>query len=219
MKEAIQIAIIDDHAMFRKGLCALVNLFPNYKVLLDAANGHDFIRQLKPDNLPDIILLDIAMPEMDGYQTAGWLAEHHPDIPVLALSTMDAESAIIKMIRNGAKGYVLKDAEPAELKQAFDEVLRNGYYYNDLVTRKIIRSVNQLVDDKNGLALFAKLSDRELQFLQLVCSEKPYKEIAAEMFVSERTVDGYRDALFKKLNITTRVGLVLYAIRNGIVKV
>lgn len=218
MKESIQVAIVDDHAMFRKGLCALINLFPNYTVRLDAGNGQDFIRQLDPGNLPDIVLLDIAMPEMDGYRTASWLTEQHPEIAILALSTMDAETAIIKMIRNGAKGYVLKDAEPAELKQAFDEVLRNGYYYNELVTRKIIRSVNQLVDDKNGLALFAKLTDRELHFLRLVCSEKPYKEIAAEMFVSERTVDGYRDALFKKLNMTTRVGLVLYAIRNGIVK-
>ena len=218
MKESIQVAIVDDHAMFRKGLCALINLFPNYTVRLDAGNGQDFIRQLDPGNLPDIVLLDIAMPEMDGYRTASWLTEQYPEIAILALSTMDAETAIIKMIRNGAKGYVLKDAEPAELKQAFDEVLRNGYYYNELVTRKIIRSVNQLVDDKNGLALFAKLTDRELHFLRLVCSEKPYKEIAAEMFVSERTVDGYRDALFKKLNMTTRVGLVLYAIRNGIVK-
>lgn len=218
MSESRQIAIVDDHAMFRKGLCALINLFPNYKVLLDAANGQDLIRQLDPGNLPDIVLLDIAMPEMDGYQTAGWLTTNYPGIPVLALSTMDAETAIIKMIRSGAKGYVLKDAEPAELKQAFDEVLRSGYYYNDLVTRKVMRSVNQLVDDKNDLNAFARLTDRELQFLRLASSEKPYKEIAAEMFVSERTVDGYRDALFKKLNVTTRVGLVMYAIRNGLVQ-
>ena len=131
---------------------------------------------------------------------------------------MDAEAAIIKMIKNGAKGYVLKDAEPAELKKAFDEVLSRGYYYNDLISRKIIQSVSQLADDKNNLGTFARLSDRELNFIQLACSEKTYSEIAKEMFVSERTVDGYRESLFKKLDITSRVGLVMYAIKNGIVK-
>jgi len=212
------IAIVDDHTMFRKGLAALINLFPNYSVLFDAANGQDFIKQLKPRHVPDILLLDIAMPEMDGYATASWVRANHPEIKILALSTMDAETAIIKMIKNGAKGYVLKDAEPAELKQAFDEVLSRGYFYNDLISRKIIQSVNQLTDDKNNLATFARLSERELAFMQLACSEKTYADIAKEMFVSERTVDGYREALFKKLEITSRVGLVMYAIKNGIVK-
>jgi len=218
MSEMKYIAVVDDHTMFRKGICALINLFPTYKVLFDAANGQDFIKQLQPRHVPDIVLLDIVMPEMDGYATANWIHVNHPDIKILALSTMDAETAIIKMIKSGAKGYVLKDAEPAELKQAFDEVLSRGYYYNELVSRKIIQSVNMLTDDKNGIATFAKLSERELAFLKLACTEKTYFEIAKEMFVSERTVDGYRDALFKKLNIGTRVGLAMYAVKNGIVK-
>lgn len=212
------IAVVDDHTMFRKGLISLINLFPNYKVLFDAANGKDFIKQLQPRQLPDILLLDIAMPEMDGYLTANWVTANYPDIKILALSTMDAETAIIKMIKNGAKGYVLKNAEPQELKQAFDDVLNRGFYYNDLVSRKIIQSVNLLADEKSSLHIFSKLTDRELTFLKLACSEKTYAEIAREMFVSERTVDGYRDALFKKLDVTTRVGLVIYAIKNDIVK-
>jgi len=125
MTDTRYIAIVDDHSMFRKGMTALINLFPNYQVLFDAGNGKDLIRQLNPDRLPHILLLDIAMPEMDGYATAAWVKEHYPGIKVLALSTMDAETAIIKMIKNGAKGYVLKDSEPAELKQAFDEVLNS----------------------------------------------------------------------------------------------
>jgi DNA-binding NarL/FixJ family response regulator len=212
------IALVDDHTMFRKGMIALINLFPNYKILFDASNGQDFIKQLKPQHLPDILLLDIAMPEMDGYLTANWVKVNHPEIKVLALSTMDSETAIIKMIKHGAKGYVLKDAEPAELKQAFDDVLSKGFYYNDLVSRKIIQSVNLLMDDSTGLDTFAKLSDRELVFLKLACSEKTYAEIAKEMFVSERTADGYREALFKKLNVSTRVGLVMFAIKNELVK-
>ncbi|UAY52633.1 response regulator transcription factor [Ferruginibacter albus] len=218
MSDIKYIAVVDDHTMFRKGLISLINLFPGYKVLFDAANGTDFIKQLKPQHLPDILLLDIAMPEMDGYQLASWVTINYPDIPILALSTMDAETAIIKMIKHGAKGYVLKDAEPKELKQAFDDVLKDGFFYNELVSHKIIRSINLLADNRSAIGAFAKLSDRETAFLKLACSEKTYFEIAKEMFVSERTVDGYRESLFKKLNVSTRVGLVLYAIKNGLVQ-
>jgi len=218
MNSVKHVAVVDDHTMVRKGLISLINLFPNYQILFDAANGNDFVRQLKPDQLPDIVLLDIAMPEMDGYATAGWLAANYPDVKILCLSTMDSERAIIRMIRSGAKGYVLKDAEPAELKQAFDEVLSRGYYYNDLVSRKIMQSVHLRVEDKSEQAIFARLSERELLFLRLACSEKTYAEIAKEMFVSDRTVDGYRDTLFRKLNISSRVGLVIYAVKNEIVR-
>ena len=110
---------------------------------------------------------------------------------------------------------VLKDAESAELKRAFDEVMRLGYYYNDLVSRKIIQSVTQLIETNNDFGTFANLTEKEMVFLKLACSEKTYLEIAKEMFLSERTIDGYRDSLFKKLNVGTRVGLVMYAFRNG----
>lgn len=213
-----KIAIVDDQVMIRKALSVLINMFPGYEVMLDAADGKDLQRQLQPDNLPHIVLLDIVMPNMDGYETAGWLRDNHPDIKVLALSTMDSDAAIIKMIKQGAKGYVLKDADPAELKLAFDEVMRQGYFYNELITRKVMNSIHSLTDDKSDLKAFAKLTDRELQFLRLACSEKTYQQIAAEMFVSERTVDGYREALCKKLNLNTRVGLVMFAIRNNIVQ-
>src|SRR5579875_4092592 len=110
MPDTKYIAIVDDHTMFRKGLVSLINFFPDYKVLFDAANGKDFINQLKPKHVPDIVLLDITMPEMDGYATADWIRVNHPEMKILALSTMDSETAIIKMIRHGAKGYLLKDA-------------------------------------------------------------------------------------------------------------
>ncbi len=197
----------------------LINMFPNYKVLFDASNGRDFISRLQPSQLPDIVLLDISMPEMDGYVTAKWLLVNYPQIQVLALSTMDAEAAIIKMIKHGAKGYVLKDASPAELKLAFDEVMSKGYFYNEVITRKVMQSINLLADEKNETGIFARLSDRELEFLKSACSEKTYQQIAKEMFVSERTVDGYREALFRKLNVSSRVGLVLFAIKNNLVKV
>jgi DNA-binding NarL/FixJ family response regulator len=205
--------------MVRKGLSALVGLFPGYEVVLEAPNGLEFTRQLGPGRRPHILLLDIAMPEMDGYQTAAWVTEHHPDIRILALSTMESEQAILRMIRAGARGYLHKDAEPAEMKQAFADVLDLGYYYNEYVSRQTVRRISQLNDKDADLTTLARLTDRERVFLRLACSEKTYHEIAGEMFVSDRTVDGYRDSLFRKLQVTTRVGLALYAIRNGLVNV
>lgn len=218
LSEVKYIAIADDHALFRKGIASLINYFPGYKVLFEASDGKDFLNRLKPASLPDIALLDINMPNMDGYATAQWLRINHPEINVLALSTMDAEAAIIKMIKHGAKGYVLKDSEPEDLKQAFDEVLKNGYFYNELITRKVMKSINALTDESQ-LSGFVKLTERETEFLKLLCTEKGYNEIAAEMFVSPRTAEGYRNALCEKLQLKSRTGLVLYAVKNGIVKI
>jgi len=205
--------------MFRKGLMKLINLFPGYSVLFDASNGKDFIAQFNPKKLPDIVLMDITMPEMDGYMAAEWLHSNYPEIKILALSTMDSEAAIIKMIKSGAKGYVLKDAEPDELKLAFDEVMSQGYFYNDLVTRKVLRGIDKLVSEKDPVSIFVKLTDREIEFLKYVCTEMTYKEIADKMFLSVRTVEGYRDALCEKLELKSRVGLAMYAIKNQIVSI
>ncbi len=219
MNETRYISIVDDHTMFRKGLITLINIFPGYTVLFDAANGKDFIKQINPKKLPDIVLMDITMPEMDGYATTEWLQKNYPDINVLALSTMDSESAIIKMIKSGAKGYILKDAEPAELRFAFDEVMSQGYFYNELITRKVMGAVGDLVDSKNPVSLFAKLTARELEFLKYCCTEMTYKEMADKMFLSVRTVEGYRDSLCEKLDLKSRVGLAMYAIKNQIVNI
>ena len=216
MNETKYIAIADDHSMFRKGLIALINLFPGYQVLFDAANGKELIGKLNPDQLPDIILMDINMPEMDGYAATEWLHNNYPEIKVLALSTMDSETAIIRMVKSGAKGYVLKDADTDELKLAFDEVLHRGYFYNETITRKVIQAVTTLTDAKNKTGTFVNLSDREIDFLKFVCTELTYKEIADKMFVSARTIEGYRDALCEKLELKTRVGLAMYAVKNGL---
>jgi DNA-binding NarL/FixJ family response regulator len=219
MNDTKYIAIVDDHTMFRKGLITLINLFPGYSVSLDAANGKDFIAQVNPKNLPDIVLMDITMPEMDGYATTEWIRNNQPEIRVLALSTMDSETSIIKMIKSGAKGYVLKDADPSELKLALDELIRQGHFYNELVTRKVINAVSDLVDPKKPTSIFARLTDREIEFLKYVCTEMPYKEIADKMHLSVRTVEGYRDSLCEKLELKTRIGLAMYAIKNQIVSI
>lgn len=212
------IALTDDHSLLRNGLAELVKSL-GHTVLFEADHGKDFIAKLSAKNLPELVLMDINMPEMDGYETTQWLKQNHPDVKVLALSMYDNETAIIRMLKCGAKGYILKDSEPIELKAAIDAIMNKGFYYSDLVSGKLMHAINKLDDDGNGLKSLVPLNERETDFLKHSCSELTYKEIADKMFVSPRTIDGYRDALFEKLQLKTRVGLVMYAIKNGIVNV
>ncbi len=206
------IGLADDHILLRKGLVSLVQNL-GYSVLLEVDNGNELIQKLQSGIEPDLILMDINMPVLDGYETTKWIKENKPLIKVLALSMYDDEKAIMKMLRNGARGYILKDSEPAELRMALEAVITKGYYYSELVTGKLIHAINGGNDTSKQEV---KLNERELEFLKLACSELTYKEIAAQMHLSPRTIDGYRDALFEKLDIKTRTGLAIYAIKNGI---
>jgi DNA-binding NarL/FixJ family response regulator len=215
----ITIAMADDHAMLRQGLASMIEAFGDYKVVLQAGNGKELIAMIDKNALPDIALLDISMPEMNGYDTAVYLQQHFPSIKMLAVSMMDNENAIIRMIKNGARGYVLKDAEPAELRQALYNVHTKGYHYSELVTSKLIFNMNRQGLDGGPLsANNSTFSARELDLLKYVCTELTYKEIADKMHVSPRTIDGYRDGLFEKLGVKTRIGLAMYAVKKGIVE-
>jgi len=211
-----KIVLTDDHVLLRNGLASLVKNL-GHTVLFEANNGKDLIEKLTPGNIPEIILLDINMPEMDGYATAEWLKKNQPSVKVLALSMYDNENAIIRMLKSGAKGYILKDSDPAELKTAIDDLVTKGFHYSDLVSGKLIHAMNKMDSNENTLSILSQLTERETEFLKYTCTELTYKEIAEKMFVSPRTIDGYRDTLFEKLELKTRVGLVMYAIKNGIV--
>lgn len=208
------IVLVDDHSLFRKGMFELINKFENYIVIWEAGNGKELIKLIKDNPHPDVILLDVAMPEMDGFETASWLKVNHPAIKILILSMFDQEETIIKMLKLGVNGFVLKDSEPEELKEALDQIISKGFYYSDIVCGTMANSIKSETK-KNQLSL----NDREIRFLELASSELTYKEIADIMCLSYRTIDGYRDSLFVKLNVKSRVGLALYAIRNGIAKV
>lgn len=212
------IVLTDDHSLLRNGLAELVKS-QGHTVLFEADNGKDFIEKLDRQNLPHIVLMDINMPEMDGFETTQWLKQNYPGVRVLALSMYDNETSIIRMLKCGAKGYILKDSEPAELKTAIDDILTKGFYYSDLVSGKLMHAINKMEDETDDLKNLVPLNDRETDFLKYACTEMTYKEIADKMFVSPRTIDGYRDALFEKLKLKTRVGLVMYAIKNGIVNI
>lgn len=211
-----KVVLVDDHVLLRNGLATLVTNL-GYQVMYECKHGKELQERIKKDNQPDIILMDINMPEMDGYETTLWLKRNFPLVKVMALSMYDDENAIIRMIRNGAKGYILKESDPQELGKAIDSVLTKGFHYSDLVTGRLIHSIYQTdeVDEKSRQVL--KLNDKEIEFLKLACTEMTYKEIASQMNLSPRTIDGYRDALFEKLNIKSRVGLVMYAIKQGII--
>ena len=217
MNKNATIALVDDHVLLRNGLAGLINSFNNYTVLFEANHGRDFVSRLDTAQLPDIVLMDIHMPEMDGYETTSWIRENHPQIKVLALSMYDNEAAIIRMFKAGARGYILKDSDPYELESALNSLVTKGYYYTEMVTGRLIHSINAMDDEDSPVKGLIELNEREITFLKLVCSELTYKEIADQMVLSPRTIDGYRDALFDKLNLKTRVGLVMYAIKHGIV--
>lgn len=213
----VKIALADDHVLLRKGFAGLVTNL-GYEVLFECSDGNELISKLDKNALPDIVLMDINMAGMDGYQTTEWLRQNYPLIKVLAVSMYDDENAIIRMLKSGAKGYILKGAEPAELKRAIEDVINKGVHYSELVTGKLLHSIYNVDEPGNGTKQMLELNDREIEFLKLASTEMTYKEIAQQMHLSPRTIDGYRDALFEKLNIKNRVGLVLFAIKQGIVQ-
>jgi two-component system, NarL family, invasion response regulator UvrY len=210
------VGLVDDHTLFRKGMISLIDEFPEFYVRFEADNGIELKKLLHPDNEPDIMLLDVNMPGIDGVESMIWLSEHFPLIKVLALSMINQEATVINMLKAGAKGYMLKDAGTQELHKALMAIANDGNYYSPNVTTQVIHHL------KNGKPLepvHQGLNDREREFLRFVCTEMTYKEIAENMHLSSRTIEGYRDSLFDKLNCKNRTGLVLFAIREGIYRV
>lgn len=218
-KTTTSLALVDDHTLLRNGLASLVQSFEGYKVLFEADNGKEFIGQLKNHPAPDIVLLDITMPEMNGFETADWIRQNLPGVKILVLSVMDTDFIIISMLKKGARGYILKDSKPAIFRQALDSIRDTGFYMNELVSNKMLNYVtNEEGPVQRETSIISQLSDKEIAFLQMACTEMTYKEIAEAMRLSPRTIDGYRDDLLKKLNVQSRIGLVTFAIKHGLYK-
>lgn len=211
------IAIVDDHQIVSEAIAGLINALPQFNVLFEVRNGKELLQKLSnKKNIPDLILLDINMPIMNGFETGAWLQENLPKVPFVALSMNDDDESIIKMLKLGAKGYLIKDIDSDELLIALDEVLKKGFYYTDLVTSKLLHNLSNEASPKGKVP---QLKEKEMEFIKLACTEMTYKEIAEAMFVSPKTVDGYRDDLFQKLNIKNRIGLAMYAIKQGWVEI
>ncbi len=207
------IVIVDDHVLIAQALRGIIENFENFEVLYECVDGKDLQQKIKATKqVPAIILLDISMPIMDGFETAKWLQETHPEILIMTLSMQDDEQSVIKMIKNGANGYLLKNTHPAELEKALTKMINHGYYYPDWASKLVFASLNE---DKRLIPNSFKISEKEAAFLKLALTEMSYKEIADKMCCSPRTVEGYRDSLFEKLELKSRVGLAVFAMKNG----
>ncbi len=208
------IAIVDDHRLLAQALADLINRSEEYTVLFCAENGQDLLRRLMQQSLPDIVLLDVNMPIMSGIETATALRDQYPLVRVLALSMLDDEESVVQMMQHGARGYLLKGCQPSELLQALDDVRTKGLYTSNFLTGRLLSQLNRPAPVPPKMT--HRLNDRESTFIRWACSELTYVEIADKMCVSARTVDGYREAVFEKLHVKTRVGLVMEAIRLGL---
>jgi len=216
---AYRIAIVDDHKMMAQAIAGLLDAHAGFEVMLTCHNGKELISFLQTNpQLPDIILLDINMPLMNGWETASWVKQNHPNIRMLCLTMNEDEISIIKMFKNGVRGYMLKDGDQDELVKAIESVMTKGFYYSDYVANVMVNSFRDEQAPAPSKSQPNALKDRELEFLTLCCSELNYKQIADIMHLSPKTVDGYREDLFQKLDVKSRIGLVLFAIKHGIVK-
>jgi len=206
------IVVVDDHVLIANAMSNIISNFLQFEVLYTCENGLDFQEKLKTKPVPDIVLLDISMPIMNGFETAKWIKKTHPTILVMALSMQEDEQSLIKMIKNGSKGYMLKNVHPLELEKALDNLVKNGHYFPEWAASKVFTSIREDTIDASSKL---NLSERELEFLKYTVTEMNYREISEKMFCSPRTIENYRDSLFEKLELKTRVGLAVYALKNG----
>tara|TARA_R100001369_G_scaffold26921_1_gene48665 strand:+ start:72914 stop:73543 length:630 start_codon:yes stop_codon:yes gene_type:complete len=203
------ILIVDDHTLFAQSLQGLVNSLQEYEVIKVLKNGQELVDYFNANHKrPDVLLLDIRMPVMDGMATILWLKEHFPEQRTLALTMELDEEIIIKMIKLGCRGYLLKDIDPEEFLYALESVFTSGYYFSEEIVEML---------DNPASRNYGDLTAREVEFLNLACSEKTYKEVAEMMNLSPKTIDGYRESLFEKLQVKNRVGMVLFAVKHKIV--
>ena len=213
----IKIALVDDHTLLRNALDTLINDFENCKVVISVNNGLELMDMLKKGITPDLILLDLNMPIMDGFETITALKKSYPEILILMLTMYDSELSLIKLLKLGVNGFLKKDIHPEELKRAVKTVMEAGYYYSNAISAKLAGLFRQNNDHNLPLHQVI-LSDQDLKFLELTASDLTYKEIAQRMCLTPRSIDAIRDQLFIKLDVKSRVGLAIIAIKNGLVK-
>lgn len=212
--ETIKIAIADDHKLVSKAIENMISSNQKLEVIINANNGENLLEEIEKSTLkPEIVLMDINMPFKNGIEATAALSKTHPDIKVIALTMEDQETTIIKMLKAGAKGYLLKDMSPEILFEAIEMVHSKGIFYTDIVTQTLLKLRTEEISAEK---LIGDLKERELEFIRFACSELTYKEIADRMNLSPKTIDGYRDSVFVKLDVKSRVGLVLFAVKHNL---
>jgi DNA-binding NarL/FixJ family response regulator len=219
--DAIRIALVDDQQLFRQAMAMLVESEPGFSLVMEADNGIDCLEKLRTmDDPPDIALIDMEMPGMDGMQLTEELQKKYPSIKLIVLSVHSKERLIARMIQAGASGYLFKNCDKKELLLAIHTVHTSGFYINPTVL-KAIQSVSAAGKDaiKNTNAIPIDISKREREILELICREQNTAEIAAQLFLSARTVEGHRNNLLQKTGCRNTAGLVLFAVKYGLFEV
>jgi DNA-binding NarL/FixJ family response regulator len=216
MNAAIKIALVDDEILFRKGIAFLLQREDNIEIIFEASNGEELLDSLEKCEIkPDIIVMDLKMPLLNGVEATKIIRKSHPDIKIIALTSYDSKSFIANMIQIGAVAYLIKNTTPKDLILTINEVAKKGFYYNEDVLKTIqdtiVSSKNSKVNLETGF-----LSPREIEILQLICQQKTTTEIAEHLFLSPRTVEGHRNNLLLKTESRNIAGLVVYAIQNEI---
>jgi two-component system, NarL family, invasion response regulator UvrY len=209
----IKIAVADDHSLFRESLCAMIDTWENCKVIIQATNGKQLMERLGSKDIPDLALIDLAMPEMNGYETIKAVKENFPDIKLLAMSYYNSEEVVWRLIKYGAQGFINKHDEVVRLKKAIGEMIYSGYFFSDHTAAKMVRRAAQT----GMLSIKNVLSEKEITFLRYVCTEKTYKEIAQAMGIEERQTEYLRSTLFQRFGVTTRTGLAILAMEKGLI--
>lgn len=212
----IKIAIADDYKIFREGLKVGLSSDENLEVMMEVDNGEELMKELETTS-PDIILMDLKMPIMDGMEATKAVRKKYPNVKVLVVTMYDDDKFIIHLMEIGANGYLLKNAEPEEIKRSIYAVHENGYYFNDLVNKALLKKLVLKNNFKPSFNQNIDLTERELQVLKLICEEKTAVEIGKEIFLSPRSVEGIRQRLIEKVGVRNTAGLVMFAIKNGIV--
>lgn len=212
----IKIAIADDYKIFRDGLKVGLSADENLDVILEADNGEDLLKALET-NTPDVILMDLKMPIMDGMEATKAVRKKYPTIKVLVVTMYEDDKFIIHMMENGANGYLLKNAESEEIRKSIYAVHENGYYFNDLVNKALLKKLVLKNNLKPSFNQNVELTERELEVLKLICEEKTAAEIGKEIFLSPRSVEGIRQRLIEKVGVRNSAGLVMFAVKGGLV--
>lgn len=211
--------MVDDHHMIRDGLAATINSFDAYEVVLQAGHGKELIALLEGRPDPAIAVVDLHMPVMDGFATLAWLHEHRPQVLPLALTFDPDDDAMVRALRAGARGFLRKNARSALLRHALDSLLLTGYFQTNEAQLEHLSEERSLTrTERERQRILEQITPREMEFLMLVCDEAEltYEEIAERMDISRRTVDNHRNGLFEKFHIRSKTGLVLFAMRLGL---
>ena len=220
MNKTVSIALVDDHTIVRHGLKSLIEVLGDFKVTAQYDNGKDFVIKSHHDADPDIVIMDLNMPEMNGEDTVRWIRQYKPHLKVLVLTLDSDEKLLIELFRMGVRGYLRKSCTEEELRKAINDIMTSGYYHSEISHNALLKNTAGRNDLEKPDPDVSLLNEREMTFMMLVCDKEEYKyeQIAEIMKVSRRTIDGYRESLFNKLDIRSKTGLVLFAIKHGIVK-